>query len=122
MNKMPAKLNISWEEFMSLGKAKPKEEYFNMSYLASHFSQGINGVSKMHGEVSKKILRDLFTGYMEKELEIGYVTNGVHYSTWVAKEWRKIHEHYFSGDFRKINLTLTFGKKFTGSPMKRFGK
>jgi len=98
------KLGLSWYEFMSLGKANPHEDHFNMSFLASHMSQGINGVSKLHGEVSKKILKDLYKGYLEEELEIGYVTNGVHYSTWVAREWKKIHKKYFGKDFPNNQL------------------
>ncbi len=93
------KLDLTWEEFVSLGKANPHEDHFNMSFLASHMSQGINGVSKLHGEVSKKILKDLYKGFLEEELEIGYVTNGVHYSTWVAREWKKIHKKYFGKEF-----------------------
>ncbi|NOY96021.1 MAG: glycosyltransferase family 1 protein, partial [Chlorobi bacterium] len=99
MRKYPAKLNLTWDEFVAFGMAREDEDYFNMSYLACHFSQGINGVSKLHGDVSKTILKDLYTGFLKEELEIGYVTNGVHYSSWVAKEWRKVHERYFNGDF-----------------------
>ncbi len=98
------KMGLSWDEFMSLGKANPHEDHFNMSFLASHMSQGINGVSKLHGEVSKKILKDLYKGYLEEELEIGYVTNGVHYSTWVAREWKKIHKKYFGKEFPNNQL------------------
>lgn len=104
MREFAGKLGLSWDEFMSLGKANPHEDHFNMSFLASHMSQGINGVSKLHGEVSKKILKDLYKGYLEEELEIGYVTNGVHYSTWVAREWKKIHKKYFGKDFPNNQL------------------
>ncbi|MBN1822002.1 MAG: alpha-glucan family phosphorylase, partial [Prolixibacteraceae bacterium] len=99
MKDYATKLNISWDEFLNLGKANPYEDHFNMSYLASHMSQGINGVSKLHGDVSKTILKDLFKGYLEEELEIGYVTNGVHYCTWAAKEWKELHRKYFGRDF-----------------------
>jgi len=95
----PEKLNLSWDEFLMLGKANAGEIYFNMSYLACHFSDGINGVSKLHGDVSKKILKDLYKGYLEEEIKIGYVTNGVHYSSWAAKEWKEVHKKYFKNDF-----------------------
>ena len=98
------KLGLTWDEFLSLGKAAPYEDYFNMSYLACHLSQGINGVSRLHGDVSKKILKPLYAGYLEEELEIGYVTNGVHYATWAAQEWKKIHKKYFGREFPENQL------------------
>ena len=99
MKTYPAKLGISWEELEMLGKANPADEHFNMSYLACNLSQGINGVSKLHGKVSKSVLKSLFPGYLEEELEIGYVTNGVHYSSWTAEEWKSIHKEYFGEEF-----------------------
>ncbi|NQU86908.1 MAG: alpha-glucan family phosphorylase [Mariniphaga sp.] len=99
MRSFAVKLDLSWDEFLMLGKTNPNEDHFNMSFLASHMSQGINGVSKLHGDVSKTILKDLFKGFLEEELEIGYVTNGVHYCTWAAQEWKKIHKKYFGKGF-----------------------
>ncbi len=99
MSHYTEKLGLSWEEFINLGKANPEEDHFNMSYLASRMSQGINGVSKLHGKVSKGVLKGLFPGYLEEEIEVGYVTNGVHYSTWAAKEWKELHREYFGDDF-----------------------
>jgi glycogen phosphorylase len=99
MNQYPEKLGLSWDEFVLLGKTKPEEDHFNMSYLACQLSHGINGVSKMHGKVSKRILKELYPGYLEEEIAVGYVTNGVHYGTWAAKEWKDIHNEYFGSDF-----------------------
>ena len=104
MDYFSKRLNLSWDEFMQMGKAFPGEDHFNMSYLASHLSQGINGVSKLHGNVSKRILKDLYKGYLEEELEIGYVTNGVHYPTWTANEWKNIHMKHFGKDFLMNHL------------------
>ncbi len=104
MNKMPDRYKISWEEFLMLGKSNPGEDRFNMSYLAANLSQGINGVSMLHGEVSKDILKNLYEGYLKEELEIGYVTNGVHYSSWTAKEWKELHLKYFGKDFLENQL------------------
>jgi len=98
------KLGLSWDEFVFLGKAKESEDYFNMSYLASQLSHGINGVSQLHGQVSKRILKELYPGYLEEEVEVGYVTNGVHYSSWTAKEWKEIHKEYFGSDFPEKQL------------------
>lgn len=87
----PERLKISWEELMNLGHSvyDDAHEKFNMSFLAAHLSGGINGVSKLHGEVSKDIFRNLWPGFLKEELQIGYVTNGVHYSTWAAPYWKE---------------------------------
>ena len=74
----PELVGITWDEFVNLGKAHSYEDHFNMSYLACNLSQGINGVSMLHGEVSKDVLSPLYDGFLPEELEVGYVTNGVH--------------------------------------------
>jgi phosphorylase/glycogen(starch) synthase len=96
----PERLKITWEEMMKLGKLKPDEK-FSMSFLASNVSQEINGVSKLHGEVSKKMFVDLWPGYFAKENHVGYVTNGVHFKTWAAKEWQELYINTFGTEFLK---------------------
>jgi alpha-glucan phosphorylase-like protein len=98
------RIGLSVNEFEMLGKASITEDHFNMSYLACNLSQGINGVSKLHGKVSKSVLKHLYSGYLEQELHIGYVTNGVHYSTWAAKEWKEIHKKYFGEQFPETQM------------------
>ena len=109
-------MNISWNEFIMLGKAKPNEDHFNMSYLASNLSQGTNGVSMLHGEVSKDILMPLFEGFLTEELNVGYVTNGVHYSTWAAKEWKNLHLKYFGENFLENQLDFDLWDKIYKVP------
>jgi len=104
MEKYPVRIGISWDEFLGLGKADVYEDHFNMSYLASNLSQGINGVSMLHGDVSKEVLSPLYQSFLPEELEVGYVTNGVHYSTWVAKEWKEMHQKYFGKGFPEDQL------------------
>jgi len=116
MHNFPSKLGISWEEFDVLGKTRREEDHFNMSYLASNLSHGINGVSMLHGDVSKTVLKDLFQGYMEEELEIGYVTNGVHYPTWAAQEWKDIHRKYFGEEFPANQLDFEVWKNIYNVP------
>ncbi|MDX1283450.1 MAG: alpha-glucan family phosphorylase [Draconibacterium sp.] len=116
MNHFPAKLGIEWDKFEMLGKARKEDGHFNMSYLASNLSQGINGVSMLHGDVSKAVLKDLFQGYMEEELEIGYVTNGVHYPTWAAQEWKDIHKKYFGEAFPTNQLDFEVWKNIYNVP------
>lgn len=85
------RLNISWDQLMGLGRCQDEaERKFNMSYLATRLSQEMNGVSQLHGHVSRGLFSKLWPGYLRDELYIGHVTNGVHYSTWVAPEWEKV--------------------------------
>ncbi len=83
---------ITWEEFFALGKAEKTDFKFSMSNLALHLSQEVNGVSRLHGDVTKKMFNPLWKGYFTKELPIGYVTNGVHFATWTSKYWKKIYD------------------------------
>ena len=95
MNLVAQKMEISLEEFLLLGKAASSEDHFNMSYLAANLSQEINGVSMLHGDVSKEVFSKLFKGFLPDELDnINYVTNGVHYPTWAAQDWKIIHDKF----------------------------
>jgi glycogen phosphorylase/synthase len=95
------RLGIGWDTFMSLGKMNPasSEEQYSMSVLATKLSQEVNGVSRLHGKVSRDMFRDLYPGYYPEELHIGYVTNGVHYGTWTAKEWQQLYSETFGNEF-----------------------
>lgn len=96
------RLKISWEQLMGLGKinvADPNEK-FSMSFLAANLAQEVNGVSWLHGKVSQDIFKSLWPGYMPEELHISYVTNGVHFPTWAAPEWKKIDDTVFGADFK----------------------
>ncbi len=86
----PDRLKISWDELMNLGRknAGDKNEKFNMSFLAANLSSEVNGVSRLHGEVSRDLFKDLWPGFLREELHIGYVTNGVHYDTWTSSGWK----------------------------------
>ena len=79
----PERLRITWNQFMNLGRFHPSHihEKFSMSVLAVKLSQEVNGVSKLHGEVSREMFTGLWPGYLSDELHLGYVTNGVHLPT-----------------------------------------
>jgi phosphorylase/glycogen(starch) synthase len=98
---IPDKLNISWEDFISLGRENPSNhgEKFSMSVLALKTSQEINGVSWLHGEVSKDMFKHIWKGYFPEEVPIGFVTNGVHYGTWTAPDWQRFYEREFDPNF-----------------------
>ncbi|MFB0973770.1 MAG: alpha-glucan family phosphorylase, partial [Bacteroidales bacterium] len=97
----PARLKIDWQTMMSLGKINGNDpnEKFSMSYLAANLSQEVNGVSWLHGKVSRGIFAKMWPGYLPEELHVSYVTNGVHYPTWTAPEWKRIHERVFGDKF-----------------------
>ena len=98
----PGLLGLDWRTFMSLGKNNPDDhgQKFSMSVLATNLSQNVNGVSMLHGEVSRDMFAYLYPGYLPEELHIGYVTNGVHYPTWASKEWKAIHARVFGEEFK----------------------
>ncbi len=101
MSHYPDVLGITWEQYINLGKTNPNDpnEKFSMSVLACNLSQEVNGVSWLHGEVSKDILGNMWPGYFKNELHIGYVTNGVHFPTWIATSLRKLYTKYFGKGF-----------------------
>lgn len=101
MSAYPAKLQISWDDFIDMGREHPgnKEEKFSMSVFACNTSQEVNGVSWLHGKVSQEMFNPIWKGYFPQELHVNYVTNGVHLPTWTASEWKKVYEKYFSPDF-----------------------
>lgn len=95
------RLQLGWEDFMNLGRWNEghTEQKFSMSVLAARMSQEMNGVSRIHGRVSQEMFASLYEGYFSDELHIGYVTNGVHYSTWTSKEWQQFHSELFGENF-----------------------
>jgi starch phosphorylase len=78
------KLGLSLHDFLALGRQNPKDstESFNMAYLAIRGSGAVNGVSRLHGQVSRRLFEPLFARWPEEEVPIGYVTNGVHMPSW----------------------------------------
>lgn len=101
MGGYPQMLGISWEEFVGMGKTNPddRNEQFCMSTFACNTCQEVNGVSKLHGWVSQKMFSPLWKGYYPEENHVGYVTNGVHFPTWTATEWRKLYDEHFDKSF-----------------------
>lgn len=101
MGAYPAKLGISWDEFIGMGRtnADDKGEKFCLSTFACNTCQEVNGVSKLHGWVSQKMFAPIWNGYYPEENHVGYVTNGVHFPTWAATEWRQLYAKYFDAKF-----------------------
>ena len=101
MGGYPQMLGISWNEFIGMGRINPDDdnERFCMSTFACNTCQEVNGVSMLHGWVSQKMFSSIWNGYYPEENHVGYVTNGVHFPSWCATEWRKIYDKYLKKGF-----------------------
>src|SRR6266496_835450 len=82
------KLGLTIHDLLALGRQNPNDasEPFNMAYLAIRGSGAVNGVSRLHGRVSRHIFLPLFTHWPQDEIPVGHVTNGVHVPTWDSAE------------------------------------
>ncbi len=94
-------LGITWDELMDMGRINPgdKNERFCMSTFACNTCQEVNGVSWLHGKVSQDMFSGIWKGYYPEENHVGYVTNGVHFPTWVASEWKNLYTKKFDKSF-----------------------
>ena len=101
MGGYPQMLGITWDEFIGMGRTNPEDhsERFCMSTFACNTCQEVNGVSKLHGWVSQRMFAPIWKGYYPEESHVGYVTNGVHFPTWTATEWRKVYAKYFDKNY-----------------------
>ncbi|MGM9688110.1 MAG: alpha-glucan family phosphorylase [Alloprevotella sp.] len=124
MNQFPARLGISWDDFMGMGRTNPEDkgEKFCMSTFLCKTCQEVNGVSWLHGRVSQQMFKGIWPGYMPsaerpnhaertheewfniynphpEESHVGYVTNGVHLPTWCAREWQAVYAKYIGKDY-----------------------
>lgn len=89
-------MGVTMDDILALGRANPKDarEEFNMAYLAMRTCAHSNGVSELHGQVSRRIFQPLFPRWPQREVPVGYVTNGVHMPSWAASDsdavWRQL--------------------------------
>lgn len=93
-------LGVTREVFMSLGHV-PGSEWngFNMTALALHSSAHVNGVSREHSRVSRRMWQSLWPGQSEDQVPIGFITNGIHAPTWVAGEMHALYSTYLGPDW-----------------------
>jgi len=108
-------LGINLHNLLALGRQNPSDpsESFNMAYLAIRGSGAVNGVSQLHGQVSRDLFAPLFPRWPLDEVPIGHVTNGVHVSTWDSYPandlWTKA-----CGEHRWLGTTETLEQKIRG--------
>ncbi|MEL7021394.1 MAG: alpha-glucan family phosphorylase, partial [Bacteroidota bacterium] len=111
-------LGVDWKQIIALGKIDVDNihELFSMSHLAIRLSSEVNGVSKLHGTVSQKMFNVLYPGYNSEELHIGYVTNSVHYPTWIAAEWNELYKKTFGEAFLNDQSNKDYWRKIYDVP------
>lgn len=95
-------LGLDMEGFMALGRenVSDKNEAFSMAILALRCSKFCNGVSKLHGAVSRKMWRNIWPETPEGDVPIGHVTNGVHAGTWLAPVMTELYDKHFPRGWR----------------------
>ena len=96
-------LGITRSEFLGLGRQNPfdENEPFCMTVLALRLATHGNGVSKLHGEVSRRMWHRVWPGVPENEIPIGSVTNGVHFLSWISSEMKQLYDRYLGPRWRE---------------------
>ena len=89
-------LGVNRAQFLSLGRMLPDDESepFKMPVLAIRLSSYVNGVSKLHGQISREVWGSLWPGIPEKEVPIISITNGIHLKTWLSEEIGSLYQRY----------------------------
>jgi starch phosphorylase len=99
-DEMAGELGISQVELLDLGRTNDRGE-FCMTVLALRLAARANGVSKLHGEVSRKMWQSLWPGVPAEEIPIGHVTNGVHFRSWISAEFNLLYDRYLGPQWRE---------------------
>ena len=96
-------LGMGTREFLGLGRQNPENdaEEFCMTVLALRMSASSNGVSKLHGHVSREMWKGLWPGVPVDEIPIGHVTNGIHFRSWISNEMNRIYDRYLGPHWRE---------------------
>ena len=107
------RLNLSNSQFMALGRVDPADEQepFCMTVLALRMSRAANGVSELHGQVSRKMWTALFPGATEKTTPIGHVTNGIHVLSWMKGPTRRFWKRVGGENWEEAVNTPEFWKR-----------
>jgi len=113
-------LGLSWEQFMALGRLHGDGPDFNMTTLAIQGSRKINGVSRIHGRVSSEICSKFWTEIRPEENPVDYVTNGVHVSSFLARQWSDLFDKHLGSEWRARLCDSAFWKRIEEVPDKEF--
>jgi starch phosphorylase len=101
LGKIRESLHLSYEDFMGLGRVYPGDpnEPFCMTVLALRLSRYANGVSALHGAVSRRMWQPLYVNTAEENVPIGHITNGVHVGSWVAPQMQLLLDRHLGADW-----------------------
>jgi glycogen phosphorylase len=93
-----------WQRFLGLGRHDPtdEDEPFNMTLVSLRMSTRRNGVSRLHGEVSRKMWCGVWNGLTEEDVPIGHITNGVHLATWVSPDMANLYTQRLGSDWAEV--------------------
>jgi starch phosphorylase len=117
LGKYAGKLGITLHDLLALGRQNPDDpsESFNMAYLAIRGSGAVNGVSRLHGRVSRHLFETLFPQWPTEEVPVGHITNGVHMPTWDSAAaddlWTEV-----CGKNRWLGTTESLGQNMLRAP------
>jgi len=103
VGKMVAAVNMPFADFLKLGRIDPDNqgEAFNMAVLAMETANHVNGVSKLHADVTRGMFQARWPGYPEDEIPIDAVTNGVHIMSWTCRRMSDLFDQYLGPDWRR---------------------
>ena len=109
---------LSRWEFLALGRQNPynDSEEFCMTVLALRLAASSNGVSKLHGKVSREMWRSLWPGLPEEEIPIGYITNGVHLRSWISNEMNQLYDRYLGPQWRQEHAESKLWRRVESIP------
>ncbi len=110
--------NISWHDFMAFGRVNPdnSQENFSMTVAAVKNAAFINGVSKLHAQVSKDMLKNLWPGVPLEHVSIQAITNGIHIPSWISFEMNDLFERYLGDKWREKQDYLDAWEKIQSIP------
>src|SRR3989440_7798639 len=109
-------LGIPFDELFSFGQTRvDRSDPFSMTILALRMSRHSNGVSKLHGEVSRSLWKDVYNGVPVHEVPITHVTNGIHTKTWMAPEFSALYRKYL-GEWEEHVTEPDFWRRVTDIP------
>jgi starch phosphorylase len=111
-------LGLSRSEFLALGRQDPNNEteHFCMTVLALRLAGASNGVSKLHGDTSRKMWAGIWPGLPAEEIPIGYVTNGVHFRSWISYEMNQLYDRYLGPHWREEPAEAALWKRVESIP------
>ena len=116
----PAALGITVDEMLDLGRAAEQRDAFNMTQLAIHGAAAVNGVSKIHGQVSSRLCQASWPDVPPSENPVGYVTNGVHVPTFLRAAWSALLDRHLAPDWRARIMDRALMAKILLIPNEQF--